>query len=269
MSMDSIKRRREERLRQLREQMKQRTLQQGDEEAVYETVSWDRSSSVDYKRTREDMWEDEPWSEEESISDSLGASFLLKLLVSLFILSFTFVIYNVNLPFSNQAKSFVGQVMNREFNFQGVMVKVEQVIGERPSILPVFHDDLKRNIQPVWKETPQKEYTTPVKGDITEPFLMSGKGVQITADEQEIKAIDKGWIIYIGKKEGQGKTIIIQHDNKTKSWYSGGIEQIQVAEHDWVEPGQVIAQIEKGKSLFFSMEMSDQFVDPTSVIPFD
>lgn len=265
MSLDSIKRRREERLRQLREQMQHGTLQE-EEEMFHQAGTWERSPSPSYRRTSENIWEEEPWDEEvEHHTDSLGTAFLIKLLVSLFILSFTFVVYNVDLSFSTQAKQFIGQVMNREFNFQGTMAKVEQVIGVRPMILPVFHDE---NIQPVWNETGNKEYIAPVKGEITVPFLVNGKGVQIATAEQEIKAIGKGWIIFVGQKEGLGKTVIIQHENNTNSWYSG-VEQIQVTEQDWVEPGQVIAQVEKGKPLSFSIEMNNQYVDPSSVITFE
>lgn len=269
MSLDSIKRRREERLRQLREQMQKRTTDE-DEEPLHQFESWERSPASSYgKKTMDPFWHDEPWTEDQDhTEDSLGTSFLIKMLASLFILSFTFVIYRMDLPFSAQAKEFVGQVMNREFNFQGTMAQVEQFLGERPAILPVFHDDLKGSIQPVWKETGNKEFIAPIKGEISEPFPVNGKGLKIAAAEQEIKAIGKGWVIFVGPKEGLGQTVIIQHENNTNSWYSG-VEQIHVTEQDWVEPGQVIATVGKGQSLSFSIEKNKEYIDPTSVIPFE
>lgn len=269
MSLDSIKRRREERLRQLRDQMQHRTVYE-EEEPFHPAESWERSSSAaSRKKPTEPFWGDEPWVDEtEDPKDSLGISFLLKLLASLFILSFTFVIYKIDLPFSAQAQQFVGQVMSREFNFQGTMAKVEQMFGERPSILPVLHDDLKGNIQPVWNETASKEFIVPIQGEITELFSVNGKGVKMTAAESELKAIGEGWVIFVGPKEGLGQTVIIQHGNNTNSWYSGA-EQVNVTEQDWVEPGQVIATVGKEKSLLISIEMNHEYVDPMSVIPFE
>ena len=114
----------------------------------------------------------------------------------------------------------------------------------------------------------ERRFLSPIKGEVTASFETDGKGIVITSQDQGVKAIEEGWVIFVGHKEAMGNTIHILHKNGTKSLYSG-IEDAKVLEGDWVQPGQIIAHMSPGSSLYFSMQMKEHYVDPTSVITFE
>lgn len=269
MRYDSIKRRREERLRKLREEMSKKPLDFKDEyEPEYSEPRYKDKFSSTYK-TKEDTWEDEQeWQEKEHPQGSEGSSFMLKMVISLFLVSATYITYHVDMPFSQQGKEFIGQVMSRDFNFQGAVVQLEEKFGINASILPVL-SPASTATQTVWSTGNKKlPLLSPIKGEITIPFEKDGRGVQISTQDHEVKAIEEGWVTFVGNKENLGKTVNIVHKNGTKSTYSG-LQEIQVVEGDWVQPGQSIAVMSPGSSLYFSLQMKDQFVDPMSVITFE
>ncbi len=260
MSQDSIKRRREERLKMLREQMR---------EAGDTPYPLEEGRSVSNRFNRRDFeWDsDDSWGAREEAAAPVSSRFMLKALISLFLLSFTFLLYKTNIPYSSAAKDFVGQVMTREYNFQGMISMMERYVGAPPSILPSFEQQAKG--QPVWNQVSPKKLLTPVTGTISAPFFLDGRGIQIEAPAgSEVKAVDQGWVIFVGEKEGIGQTIVVQHENQMQAWY-GSLDQIEVAEQDWVQPGQAIGKSKDGSTVYFSMEMNGQFIDPTSVITFE
>ncbi|WP_134700028.1 M23 family metallopeptidase [Ammoniphilus sp. YIM 78166] len=264
MSQDSIKRRREERLKMLREQMREA----GDTPYQMEA---DRSVSHSNRLNRREFeWDsDDTWGVREEASAPVSSRFMLKALISLFLLSFTFLLYKTNIPYSSAAKDFVGQVMTREYNFQGMIGMVEKYAGGPPSILPSFGQQAKGQPQPVWNQVSPKKLLAPVTGTISAPFFLDGRGIQIEAPAgSEVKAVDQGWVIFVGEKEGIGQTIIVQHENQMQAWY-GSLDQIEVTVQDWVQPGQAIGKSKDGRTVYFSMEMNGHYIDPTSVITFE
>ncbi|RXT14726.1 M23 family metallopeptidase [Ammoniphilus sp. CFH 90114] len=270
MSLDSIKRRREERLRELREQMR-RGSEGGFLDEAIEVESPKRYSSSSYMATRREYsWDQEDdWGTKEEPVEPISSRFMMKAILSLFLLSFTFLIYKIDSPFTTPAKGFVDQVMTREYNFQGTMALLEKYVGT-PSILPTIDTPMQGSPQPVWNQVrAPKKYVVPVSGKVAAPFYLDGKGIQIEAPGgSEIKAVDQGWVIFVGTKEGLGQTVIVRHENQLLSSYSS-VDEIQVKEQDWVQPGQVIGKTKEGQTVYFSMQMNEQFMDPVSVITFD
>jgi stage IV sporulation protein FA len=263
MKLDSIKRRREERLRELREKMKS-NAKHGDVD--YKTES-DFQSSERFSRRSDLNWDEETsFTSESDDSSVVSPRFIVKIVLSLFILSAAYLVSQSDLPSAQKAEGFLYQVMNREFNFQGVAANVEKYMGHQFAILPTFTEQ-EKNIQPAWNRLGKEGgYMSPVKGDIAAPF--DGQGIKVsTTAGSELKAIDEGWVIFVGDKEGLGQTIMIEHADKTVSLY-GSVNQAKVKLQDWVQPGQVIG-IADGESLFFSLQKNKEFIDPTSVIPFE
>lgn len=274
MGLDSIKRRREERLRQLRERMKERALHDEFDRMEPEEEQREKRNRGDYLRfsapvrsRREPIWDDDDGDMGQS-ETLITSRFMVKVVLSLFLISLTYVAYQTQLPYSQQAKGFISQVMTRDFNFAGVMALAERYVGESPAIFPTFVKK-SSDAKPVWKDVDKTPLLAPLQGEIASPFLSDGKGVAISAlKSREIKAMDKGWVTFIGQKEGLGQTIVIQHENQVQSWYSN-LEQIQVAEKDWVQPGQILALAKEGEPMHFSILEKDQFIDPMSVISFE
>ncbi|HJV44303.1 MAG TPA: M23 family metallopeptidase [Bacillota bacterium] len=271
MKHDSIKRRREERLRQLREQSKHKHWLEdfsGEGEEQEEPRSY--SSSTVNKNSHFEEWDWDHESQQTKPEElNRSSKFLIKTVLALFLLSVVYLLKQSGLPYTEQANHFVKQAFTREYNFAGTMDLVERYVGKTPEILLTFSPQ-KKGVQPVWKQnTTQHGYEKPLNGAIVSPFVMDGKGIQIEAKAaNEVKAVGEGWVISVGQKEGLGQTLIIQHADHTQSWYSN-IDHIQVGEQDWVGLGQVIGKVKPGKNLYFSMLRDDRYFDPTSVIAFD
>jgi stage IV sporulation protein FA len=263
---DSIKRRREERLRQLKEQMKQKDNEQGDYPEFSERVNPSYESS--YTTYLPPSWEESFPNTETRQPSSAGSKFLFKTISSLFLLSAVYLTYHANLPFSTNTKRFVQEVLTREFNFDGVTAVFQKYAGEYPSIIPTFSKQMKGD-KPVWNDVTKHQMLAPVSGKIVEPFAKDGKGIKIVAQAGDgVKAMDQGWVIFIGQKEGLGQTVVIQHADSTQSTYAN-LDHIQVAEQDWVEAGQIIGTTKGDQPLYFSLQKDHHYVDPMSVISFD
>jgi len=265
MKSDSIKKRREERLRQLRERSFEKAYSFDDEfQTDYDYAAERRSG---YSRERKYAWNDENEQELETTS-YFSRKFLFKSVLSLFIVSLVFLLQHTSFPLANSGKQFVTEVMTREYNFAGTVAWLERNLGAAPTILPVFSGSEKGQPLSTLSEDGM-EYTAPVKGKVVTPFEMDGKGIQIATEAQaNVLAIDQGWVIFVGQKEGLGQTIIVQHVDQTQSIYAN-VNPIELGENDWVYPGQTIAHVGEGDKLYFSLIKNDHALDPTSVIPFE
>ncbi|MBP1930413.1 M23 family metallopeptidase [Ammoniphilus resinae] len=267
MKSDSIKKRREERLRQLRERSFEKAYSYDDEfQADYDYAAERRSG---YSRERKYVWNDGYEQEHEPETTTyFSRKFLLKSVLSLFIVSLVFLLQNTSFPLASSGKQFVTEVMTREYNFAGTVAWLEKKLGAAPTILPVFSGSEKG--QPVSTISENgMDYVVPVKGKVITPFAMDGKGIQIaTETEANVLAIDQGWVVFVGQKEELGQTIIVQHVDQTQSIYAN-VNPIELGENDWVYPGQTIAHVGEGDKLYFSLIKNDHALDPTSVIPFE
>ena len=78
-----------------------------------------------------------------------------------------------------------------------------------------------------------------------------------------------------GVKEGLGKTVVVQHADKTETWY-GNLDEIDVKLYEYVEKRQVVGTVSgstgedksKGK-YYFAIKKDDKFIDPIQVIRFE
>jgi stage IV sporulation protein FA len=90
-----------------------------------------------------------------------------------------------------------------------------------------------------------------------------------------VKAIKEGVVTSVGVKDGLGKTIVIQHSDKSESWY-GNLADIKVSLYDNVKKEQVVGTVSdstgtdktKGK-YYFAIKKEDQFINPIQVIRFE
>ncbi|RKD23901.1 hypothetical protein BEP19_05600 [Ammoniphilus oxalaticus] len=269
MSLESIRRRREARLRRLREEMKQETSAYGEVDPNT-AVNSEQSAITRSTNDEWDFWSDEyTWDDEdEHGSEKPQSTHLLKTMISVFIVSVCYIIYHTDSPVSNQGKQFIGEVMTREFNFQGVVAEVENRFGINPTILPTIRPQ-SFSTQAVWTPTAkQAELLTPLKGEVTSTFAIDRTAIQIVAEDETVKAVDEGVVLFAGQEEEGINTITILHKSGTKTTYTG-LNEIRVSAEDWVQPGQPIADMKPGSTLHFSMQTKDEYIDPMSVITFE
>lgn len=74
-------------------------------------------------------------------------------------------------------------------------------------------------------------------------------GVKLTVDQGYlVPIIESGMVVYIGQKEGYGKTVIIQQMDGTDVWY-GNIQTESVKLYDYVEKGKLLGEV-KDQTLY-------------------
>lgn len=192
--------------------------------------------------------------------------FFLKILVSICLFLVVAVLFKHPSARLDTARSFVTENMNKEFQFASVSSWYENAFGKPIAFLP-------SESTPETVDT-DEEYAMPASGEITQTFEANGEGIIMeTSIGSKVEAINEGVVIFAGEKEGIGKTVVIQHANKSESWY-GQLEKIDVKLYDLVKKGKEVGQVtvsddgSKGR-FYLAIKENDAFVDPKQVISFD
>lgn len=158
----------------------------------------------------------------------------------------------------------VSSVMEKEMQFAYVTEWYEDTFGEPLAFLPVQKEEM-----PLEGEQQAAAYVTPVSGTVLETYDKNGDGLIIRIDDNKKPiAIQNGLVVYAGLKEGYGNTVIIQHSDKSESWY-GNLGTMDVSLYDSVEKGQNIGAVTEEGTMFFAIKQGDIFVDPNKVISFE
>jgi stage IV sporulation protein FA len=119
-------------------------------------------------------------------------------------------------------------------------------------------------------------FSVPAMGKILENFEKNGQGIMIeTGKGAAVQSINDGNVMFIGVKEGIGKTVIIQHPDKSETWY-GNLDEIKVKLYEFIEKRTVVGTVSastgedktKGQ-YYFAIKKGDDFIDPIQVIRFE
>lgn len=84
-------------------------------------------------------------------------------------------------------------------------------------------------------------------------------GFSLELDNNFVPIIKDGIIIYIGEKEGYGKTIVVESDDKTEIWYSN-IDYNNVNLYDYVKKNDYIGEPIDNK-LILVFQRNGDFLD--------
>ena len=126
------------------------------------------------------------------------------------------------------------------FSFASINKAYKKIFG---SPIP-FSEFVKEPVQPTFKE--QLVYQE------KEPYQ---DGVKLLVEEHYLVPVkNSGLVVFIGEKEGYGKTVIIQQMDGIDLWY-GGLEEINVKLYDYVEEGSLLGETtEENLYLVFKKE---------------
>ncbi|MFL6562842.1 MAG: peptidoglycan DD-metalloendopeptidase family protein [Bacillus sp. (in: firmicutes)] len=193
------------------------------------------------------------------------------------ILSSVLLFLVIAILFRNQSVTFeparevVMKTMDQEFKFAVVSNWYESKFGKPLALLPFSEDDSVGK-----KEVVEKEFSVPAMGKILENFEKNGQGIMIeTGKGASVQTINDGIVTFAGVKEETGKTVIIQHADKTETWY-GNLNEIKVNLYEYIEKRTVVGTVSvsagedktKGK-YYFAIKKGDDFIDPIQVIRFE
>ncbi len=111
----------------------------------------------------------------------------------------------------------------------------------------------------------QELVKTPVQATFKEQLVYKEKenykeGVKLTVEDHYLVPIkNSGLVVFIGEKEGYGKTVIIQQMNGVDLWY-GGLKEINVKLYDYVEEGSLLGETEN-QNLFLVFKKEGTTLD--------
>ncbi len=196
--------------------------------------------------------------------------FLFKVLASACLVLILAIIFRSPSDKAEMIQAYVKQTMDKEFQFAAVSDWYENQFGKPLVLLPKKNAE-KENKQEL---SPGNQYALPASGKILEDFGDNGQRIMIeTSKGAGVEAMDEGLVHFVGMKEGFGKTVIVQHADKSETWY-GNLDAIEVNLYEYISKGTKVGTAldspdgMKG-SFYFAIKKGDDFVDPVQVIKFE
>lgn len=194
--------------------------------------------------------------------------FLFKILASACLFLVVAILFRNQAQVFEPARNFVKQSFDKDFQFAAVSDWYEEKFGEPLALFPV--SEKKESTE----NRGNSHYALPASGKILEDFDVSGQRIAIeTEKDAAVEAMSEGIIRFVGEQEGFGKTVIIQHADKSESWY-GNLNNISVSLYEYIEKGKQVGTVinseagDKG-SFYFAIKKDESFVDPIQVIQFE
>lgn len=191
-----------------------------------------------------------------------------KFLTSVCLVLVVGILFKNSSPGLEDARQYVKQTMETEFQFALVSNWYEDTFGQPLALLPT---ETKKEAPP---SSQPSQYAIPASGKVLETFEKNGQGVMIeTGSQSSVEAMSEGIVTFAGNKEDSGKTVIIQHADGSETWY-GQLEKIDVSLYDFVDKGKTVGKVQgnqdgKTGTFYFAIKKGEKFIDPNQVISFD
>ncbi len=191
-------------------------------------------------------------------------SFLVKSLIAASIFFITMVSMSVDQKWAEQPKNWTSYAMTEEFPFATVNQWYQARFGAPFALEADLESQQSQDdIQPT---------ALPASGQISQTFQENGEGILISSEEEtEVIAVEAGTILFAGNDRETGKTVIVQHPDRSKSIY-GNLTDVNVHSYQSIRSNQKIGTYqpeEADAAMYFAIEKDNQFLDPIQVIQVD
>lgn len=167
-------------------------------------------------------------------------SFFSRLFLSVIATLLIFIALKAN---KNLKTAFYRYVYEENFNFASVNQWFQSSFGS-----PMPFRDLFEKTEPVFHETlvyqEENKYLNGVSLTVEKGYL--------------VPALEDGLVIYVGKKEEYGNTVIVQQKNGIEVWY-GNLKESNVSLYDYIEGGSLLGEVDT--SLYLVFEKDGSFLD--------
>jgi len=225
------------------------------------------------------------WSGQPSSADSAGTGrtrlfpawggfSLTSFIISAVLFALIWGVYQLDSAWARRAQSIIAAALQEPFETRRAAEWYESVFGGSPAWIPLWQNGTSGEEAQAVHSGRLSDFHAPVRGEVVSPFAESKQGVRIrTNADQPVLAAAEGRIVFSGYTSS-GWTVVIQHPDQVRTIY-GWLKEVLVAENDWVEQGDPIAQGVAGPEpsregeLFFAVRAGDQYVDPAVVVKFD
>lgn len=193
---------------------------------------------------------------------------MLKILGTSVLVLCTAILFQNQVPGFDKARFYVKQTMSEELQFAAISTWYEDQFGKPLALLPEGNEGSQ--------ETTEKtvEYALPASSKVIENFKSNGQGIMVgTVKGSTVEAMKGGLVIFAGKKDNLGQTVIIQHDDKSESWY-GHLNSVEVNLYETIKTGNAVGTVTDEESagtgeFYFAIKKGDAFIDPIQVITFE
>jgi stage IV sporulation protein FA len=193
---------------------------------------------------------------------------LMQIMFSIILFLIAGIIFKNNGEHTAKAQNFIKQIYEDEFQFAAAKDWYEDKFGKPLALLP--KDKIQKDEK---KEEVSEVFAIPADGKVYETFSTNGKGIWIeTGKEENVETAKDGYVVFAGKKEDLGYTVIIQHSDEQESWY-GDLKEIDksIKLYNYVESGTRLGEVSEnddGKSgkFYFAIKKDKSFIDPSKVI---
>lgn len=196
--------------------------------------------------------------------------FLFKVLASACLVLIVAILFRSPSDEADKVQHYIKQTMGQEFQFAAVSDWYVRQFGKPLALLPAKNP----NEDSVDGLSEENEYALPASGKILEDFGDNGQRITIeTGKGAAVEAMNEGLVHFVGMKEGFGKTVIVQHADKSETWY-GNLNGIDVNLYEYISKGTKVgsamdsADNTKG-AFYFAIKKGDHFIDPVQVIKFE
>ncbi|MFD2670479.1 peptidoglycan DD-metalloendopeptidase family protein [Marinicrinis sediminis] len=189
--------------------------------------------------------------------------------IGLFIL--VWILFQTESTWSEPGRQFVRTAMHESIQFEQLEAWYAERFDDSPSFLPSFGGEDSQSEQAAARSL--RKMFVPLAGEIEADFSDTGKGVWIKPRDETgtVVAMDTGRVMFAGKTEELGSTLIIQHANQLHSVY-GHFTADVYKKDDWIEGGEQIGTIDRQQEqngLFFAIVKQETYLDPLDVVAFD
>lgn len=194
------------------------------------------------------------------------ARFLTQTVFAGLLFLFTYIVFQGESSTARGTQAFITEVMERDFNFEGVAEWYEANLGDIPAIIPTFS---RNNKIPTIREHQLRaeEWSSPVQGRVMERYREDHPYLTLHVDEPGVKASAEGLVIYAGEKEGWGTCVVLRHPGNVETWY-GPLTGVRVSQSDWVQARDFLGEAagDRQGTVRFGVKRDGQFIDPVDVI---
>lgn len=211
---------------------------------------------------------DQPWinSKQKDKGTVRFNRLIIKSIIALFVFIGTHVLLQTNHSAFQKPQQLALNALTEDFPFARMYMWYQETFGIPLAFISENSDKVEKT------SIDEKGTALPVHGDVTEPFDQNGKGILIEPNETaNVSAWQDGVVIFAGNDRETDKTIIIQHEDKSKSIY-GYLSSIDVHLYQFVPQHKNIGTItptENNETVYFSLQRKNKYMDPSQVIQVD
>lgn len=134
----------------------------------------------------------------------------------------------------------------------GFKSKLYKEVYERHINFSYLHNLYNKYLGPImpFKKNTLVVFSDKIKYSAKEKYL---DGVALTVtDNYSVSALDEGMVVFIGEKEGYGKTVIIETSNGVEMWYANINSNLKI--YDYVEKGALIGEANQKLYMVFKKD---------------